>query len=87
MAVAFAGLAGYRNLGTSSRHATDWGRFDGACGVLPGLLATKAVLDRGVANPGKAGETSPLLIGPPTKKAHPISRAHRQFSIRWKLID
>jgi hypothetical protein len=52
----------------------------------PGLLATKAVLDRGVTNPGKAGETSPLPIGPPTKKAHAISRAHRQFSIRWKLI-
>jgi N-carbamoyl-L-amino-acid hydrolase len=30
------------------------GRFDGAYGVLAGLLATKAVLDRAVANPGKA---------------------------------
>jgi hypothetical protein len=28
-----------------------------------GLLATKAVLDRAVANPGKVGETSPLPIG------------------------
>jgi hypothetical protein len=36
MAVAFAGLAGCRNPGISSRHATDWGRFDGACGVLAG---------------------------------------------------
>src|SRR5260370_13488474 len=30
------------------------GRFDGAYGVLAGLLATKAVLDRAIANPGKA---------------------------------
>jgi N-carbamoyl-L-amino-acid hydrolase len=30
------------------------GRFDGAYGVLAGLVATKAVLDRAVANPGKA---------------------------------
>ena len=30
------------------------GRFDGAYGVLAGLLATKAVLDRAVANPGRA---------------------------------
>jgi beta-ureidopropionase / N-carbamoyl-L-amino-acid hydrolase len=29
------------------------GRFDGAYGVLAGLVATKAVLDRAVANPGK----------------------------------
>jgi N-carbamoyl-L-amino-acid hydrolase len=30
------------------------GRFDGAYGVLAGLLATKAVLDRAVADPGRA---------------------------------
>jgi hypothetical protein len=48
------------------------------------LLATKAVLDRAVANPGKADETSPLPNWTPTKKAH---EAHRQFSIRWKLTN
>jgi hypothetical protein len=50
------------------------------------LLATKAVLDRAVANPGKADETSPLPIGHQRRRRTLLAEAHRQFSIRWKLI-